>query len=66
MINWLQKQGGYTANGKESFYYSIGLTIEEKNELERLRHEIKRYRELEGFNQDDNKSENSDNVIMFT
>jgi len=38
MIDYLQKLGGYTSNG---------ITIEEKKELERLRIEIKKYREME-------------------
>jgi len=52
MISWLQKQGGYTANG---------LTIEERSELERLRTEIRKYREMEGVNEEetDNKSDRS-------
>lgn len=52
MINWLQKQGGYTSNG---------LTIEERNELEKLRSEIKKYREMDADNQDndDTKSQKS-------
>jgi hypothetical protein len=45
------------------FNYFIGLTIEERNELERLRNEIKRYREMEshgvGSTEDDNHSEKS-------
>ena len=38
MIEFLQKKGGYT---------SSGLTIEEQNELQDLRKEIKKYKELE-------------------
>ena len=38
MIDYLQKKGGYT---------SSGLTREEKKELENLRNEVKKYRELE-------------------
>ena len=38
MIEFLQKKGGYT---------SSGLTIEEQNELQDLRKEIKKYQELE-------------------
>jgi cAMP-dependent protein kinase regulator len=38
MIEFLQKKGGYTTSG---------LTINEKNELQELRKEIKKYRELE-------------------
>ena len=38
MIEWLQKFGGYT---------STGLTIDEKKELESLRLQVKKYREME-------------------
>ena len=38
MIEYLQKIGNYT---------TTGLTVEEKKELERLRIEVKKYRELE-------------------
>ncbi len=38
MIEYLQKTGGYT---------SSGLTLNEKNELEQLRRDINKYRELE-------------------
>jgi cAMP-dependent protein kinase regulator len=38
MIDYLQKLGGYTSNG---------ITIDEKKELERLRVEIRKFRELE-------------------
>ena len=38
MIEWLQKYGGYT---------STGLTIDEKKELESLRLQVKKYREME-------------------
>ena len=38
MIDWLQKFGGYT---------STGLTIDEKKELESLRLQVKKYREME-------------------
>jgi len=51
MITWLQKEGGYTSNG---------LTIDEKNELERLRNEIRKYREMEAHNADDGGSVKSD------
>jgi hypothetical protein len=56
MISWLQKEGGYTANG---------LTIEERSELERLRSEIRKYREMEGVNEEDtdNKSEHSNESV---
>ncbi len=57
MINWLQKQGGYTSNG---------LTIEEKSELERLRVDIKKYREMDADNaNEDTKSEHSASVIYL-
>jgi hypothetical protein len=52
MIKWLQKKGGYTANGNISSYNIIGLTIEERHELEQLRQSIKKYRELDGNNVD--------------
>jgi cAMP-dependent protein kinase regulator len=45
MLDWLQKSGGYTANG---------LTIEERRELENLRKEIIKYREMA---QHENKEE---------
>jgi hypothetical protein len=56
MINWLQKYGGYTSNG---------LTLDEKTELERLRSEIKKYRDLEAENntQDDTGSQKSNNTV---
>ena len=38
MIDWLQNFGGYT---------STGLTIDEKKELESLRLQVKKYREME-------------------
>lgn len=43
MIDYLQKLGGYTSNG---------ITIDEKKELERLRVEIKKYREMEDENKE--------------
>ena len=53
MIDYLQKKGGYT---------SSGLTKEEKLELERLRTEVKKYRELESaiievHNEDEDENE---------
>merc|ERR1711957_588058 len=51
MINWLQKQGGYTSNG---------LTWQEKSELEKLRVEIKKYREFEGVDEINKSCEESD------
>ena len=41
MIEYLMEKGGYT---------SSGLTIEEKKELEDLRKEVKRYREIDDGN----------------
>lgn len=38
MIEWLQKHGEYTANG---------LTKKERSELDNLRREVRRYREME-------------------
>ena len=59
MIDFLQKECGYT---------SSGLTIEEKKELERLRVEVKRYREMEAHqvekeNKEEESEENSDDVL---
>lgn len=48
MIDFLQQTGGYTSNG---------ITIDEKNELEKLRKEIKRYRELEDAHTKDSEKE---------
>ena len=48
MINYLQEKGGYT---------STGLKKEEKAELENLRNEIKRYRELEEAMEKNEESE---------
>lgn len=45
MIEHLQKLGKYTSNG---------LTVDEKHELETLRKEIKKYREMEETNETDN------------
>ena len=50
MISWMQKQGGYTSNGKINFLFHLGLTIDEKTELERLRIEIKYYRDMDVAN----------------
>ena len=41
MIEYLMEKGGYT---------SSGLTIEERRELEDLRKEVKRYREMDDGN----------------
>ena len=41
MIDWLQKTGGYNSNN---------LTHDEKKELESLRRDISKYREMEGAN----------------
>lgn len=38
MIEWLQKHGEYTANG---------LTKKERNELDNLRREVRRYRDMD-------------------
>jgi hypothetical protein len=38
MIEWLQKHGEYTANG---------LTKKERAELDNLRREVRRYREMD-------------------
>lgn len=38
MIEWLQKNGEYTANG---------LTKKERAELDNLRREVRRYREMD-------------------
>ena len=46
MIDWLQKFGGYT---------STGLTIDEKKELESLRLQVKKYREMDETQKDNNK-----------
>ena len=43
MIYWLQKYGGYT---------STGLTLDEKKELEQLRVQVKKYREMEQMRKD--------------
>ena len=55
MIDYLQKKGGYT---------SSGLTREEKKELENLRNEVKKYRELESaileVHSDEEKNEESE------
>ena len=57
MILFLQKIGKYTTSG---------LTIDEKKELENLRLEVKKYRELEQYKKnlienDDNNNNNSEN-----
>ena len=48
MIDWLQKSGGFTANG---------LTIEERLELENLRRDIMKYREMSQNEKDINKED---------
>lgn len=48
MIDYLQKLGGYTSNG---------ITIDEKKELERLRIEIRKYREMEEHETKENHEE---------
>ena len=56
MIYWLQKYGGYT---------STGLTLDEKKELEQLRVQVKKYREMEQMRKnsdsESSKSESEDN-----
>ena len=51
MIQFLQKTGGYTSNG---------LTMDEKKELEKLRLEVKKYRDMEGHAAKVNKEETND------
>ena len=50
MIGYLQKIGGYTSNG---------ITLDEKKELENLRLEVKKYREMEETNESENVNNNS-------
>ncbi len=60
-MDWLMKRGGFTING---------LTIEERDELQRLRKELKKYRELHeqnkagnnSFDEDDNSDEEEETV----
>ena len=57
MIDFLQKKGGYTTSG---------LTINEQNELQELRKEIKKYRDLEkaileAENEENEENENEEN-----
>jgi cAMP-dependent protein kinase regulator len=59
MIDLLQKTGGYTSNG---------LTIDEKKELETLRKEIKKFRDMEGGHNEeviisDDESDDEDEKI---
>ena len=51
MIDYLQKLGGYTSNG---------ITIDEKKELERLRCDIKKYRDMEDEHKEENLEELTD------
>lgn len=51
MIKWLQKKCGYT---------STCLTVDERKELERLRNEVKRYRELDVHHGEDEDKSQSD------
>jgi hypothetical protein len=60
MITWLQKHGNYTSNGKDVLNYLLGLTFDERRELEQLRVDIKKYREMDG--EDDSASEKSKSV----
>jgi|LauGreDrversion4_2_1035121.scaffolds.fasta_scaffold374190_2 hypothetical protein len=63
MINWLQKTGNYTSNGKKKII--VGLTKDEKNELEKLRQEIKKYREMDSENtNEDSKSHKSHDSVL--
>ena len=48
MIDWLQQFGGYT---------STGLTIDEKKELESLRLQVKKYRQMEEAKKEEIKEE---------
>lgn len=50
-MDWLMKRGGYTING---------LKIEERDELLRLRKELKKYRELQEQNNEGNNSLDED------
>lgn len=50
MIGYLQKLGGYTSNG---------ITLDEKRELESLRKEIKKYREIEESSHPENIQDKS-------
>lgn len=50
MIGYLQKLGGYTSNG---------ITLVEKRELESLRKEIKKFRDIEEINQGENANDKS-------
>lgn len=50
-MDWLMKKGGFTING---------LTIEERDELLRLRKELKKYRELHEQNNNGNNSFDED------
>jgi hypothetical protein len=52
MIEFLQKKGGYTTSG---------LTINEQNELQELRKEIKKYRDLEKAILEAENEENEEN-----
>jgi hypothetical protein len=68
MIEWLQKKGGYTSNGIMTCYKSLGLTIDERNELLQLRADIKNYRDLDANNHenehdDDNHSAQSQESV---
>ena len=51
MLEYLQKLGNYTTNG---------LTVEEKNELEELRKQVKDYRQREGQIDEDNNHESDE------
>jgi hypothetical protein len=64
MINWLQKEGNYTSNGILKLI--LGLTRDEKSELEKLRQEIKKYREMdsENTNEDSRSHKSHESVII--
>jgi len=52
MIEWLQKQGEYTSNG---------LTKKERTELDNLRREVRRYREMDEHHANSNKEKEEEN-----
>jgi hypothetical protein len=64
MINWLQKEGNYTSNG--ILQLILGLTRDEKSELEKLRLEIKKYREMDSENtNEDSRSHKSHESVLI-
>jgi len=56
MIDWLQKQGDYTANG---------LTKVERADLESLRREVRRYREIDELNEKNKVESKSPEVSVY-